>query len=167
MPTMSNWSLRTAKSRKISCKTLYKRQKRRGIPFRYSAAFFKQNQKQKTALKSIRAVHKMVWMNGLEPSTPCMSSRYSNQLSYTHVLRTIVIIPRTCPFGNSLNPQTSPSFSDIIWHFFTNMVVSHPLHRFLFFPAVFSVISRRKAILFPKHPVKGFVAGKSALKRNL
>ena len=25
----------------------------------------------------------MVKMNGLEPSTPCMSSRYSNQLSYT------------------------------------------------------------------------------------
>ena len=28
---------------------------------------------------------KMVWINGLEPSTPCMSSRYSNQLSYTHI----------------------------------------------------------------------------------
>ena len=27
----------------------------------------------------------MVWINGLEPSTPCMSSRYSNQLSYTHI----------------------------------------------------------------------------------
>ena len=25
----------------------------------------------------------LVKMNGLEPSTPCMSSRYSNQLSYT------------------------------------------------------------------------------------
>ncbi len=25
----------------------------------------------------------LVRMNGLEPSTPCMSSRYSNQLSYT------------------------------------------------------------------------------------
>ncbi len=27
----------------------------------------------------------MVWMNGLEPTTPCMSSKCSNQLSYTHI----------------------------------------------------------------------------------
>ena len=29
----------------------------------------------------------VVWMNGLEPTTPCMSSKCSNQLSYTHVFR--------------------------------------------------------------------------------
>ena len=27
----------------------------------------------------------LVWMNGLEPTTPCMSSKCSNQLSYTHI----------------------------------------------------------------------------------
>ncbi len=37
----------------------------------------------------MRKDHRISWifsvvkMNGLEPSTPCMSSRYSNQLSYT------------------------------------------------------------------------------------
>ena len=30
---------------------------------------------------------KMVKMSGLEPPTPCMSSRYSNQLSYTFIVR--------------------------------------------------------------------------------
>lgn len=30
----------------------------------------------------------MVWINGLEPSTPCMSSRYSNQLSYAFIITT-------------------------------------------------------------------------------
>ena len=39
----------------------------------------------------MRKDHRISWifsvvkMNGLEPSTPCMSSRYSNQLSYTHI----------------------------------------------------------------------------------
>ena len=28
---------------------------------------------------------KVVKMSGLEPPTPCMSSRYSNQLSYTFI----------------------------------------------------------------------------------
>ena len=29
----------------------------------------------------------VVKMSGLEPPTPCMSSRYSNQLSYTFIYR--------------------------------------------------------------------------------
>ena len=29
-------------------------------------------------------------MSGLEPMTPCMSSRYSNQLSYTLTTKTII-----------------------------------------------------------------------------
>ena len=39
----------------------------------------------------MRKDHRISWifsvvkMNGLEPSTPCMSSRYSNQLSYTFI----------------------------------------------------------------------------------
>ena len=62
--------------------------------------------KTKTALNRIRAVDQMVWMNGLEPSTPCMSSRYYNQLSYTHVLRTIVIIPLSVRNCNRLFLQS-------------------------------------------------------------
>ncbi len=37
-------------------------------------------------------------MSGLEPMTPCMSSRYSNQLSYT--LTTESIIAHFLPFVN-------------------------------------------------------------------
>lgn len=37
-------------------------------------------------------------MSGLEPMTPCMSSRYSNQLSYT--LTTEFIIAHFIPFVN-------------------------------------------------------------------
>ncbi len=48
----------------------------------------------------------MVWINGLEPSTPCMSSRYSNQLSYTHNLEadfrdSFYIIQHDFPFVNT------------------------------------------------------------------
>ena len=32
----------------------------------------------------------LVRMSGLEPMTPCMSSRYSNQLSYTLTTKTII-----------------------------------------------------------------------------
>ena len=31
----------------------------------------------------------LVWMNGLEPTTPCMSSKCSNQLSYTHIFTSL------------------------------------------------------------------------------
>ena len=34
-------------------------------------------------LSQLSYAPKLVWMNGLEPSTPCMSSKYSDQLSYT------------------------------------------------------------------------------------
>ena len=32
----------------------------------------------------------LVRMNGFEPSTPCMSSKYSNQLSYASMTRGII-----------------------------------------------------------------------------
>ncbi len=38
---------------------------------------------EKVAFAFSKSDFMLVRMNGLEPSTPCMSSRYSNQLSYT------------------------------------------------------------------------------------
>lgn len=47
----------------------------------------------------------MVWMNGLEPTTPCMSSKCSNQLSYTHIALVLYTIPTQIAIGNRKFPK--------------------------------------------------------------
>ena len=54
------------------------------------------NRQEKAPFSSNEA--SLVRMSGLEPMTPCMSSRYSNQLSYT--LTTIFIIAHLFRFVN-------------------------------------------------------------------
>ena len=84
----------------------------------------------------------MVWINGLEPSTPCMSSRYSNQLSYTHIFENRYYYISIC----SKNQLCVP----------TNITAKICLY--LSFLLFFSVFSRRFAVMLPKGSVKGLIA---------
>ena len=54
---------------------------------------------------SILSTQHMVWMNGLEPTTPCMSSKCSNQLSYTHIAFILYTILFQNAIGKSEFPQ--------------------------------------------------------------
>ena len=56
----------------------------------------------------------MVWMNGLEPTTPCMSSKCSNQLSYTHIFCCSAIVAYKNAKSNTFFEKSFPNTLSLI-----------------------------------------------------